>query len=55
MSTIDTNGKRKIANEIRELLNNWEKCVDSIGNEDAFSDRILDDLPELVTKLTDIK
>lgn len=46
--------KKKVAERIRSTLDKWENEVNSIGNECAYTDRMLDELPLLVEKMVSI-
>ena len=54
MATIDKNGKRAIIEKMRQILTDYENAVDNIGNECAFTDSIIFELPELAQELTKI-
>ena len=51
---LSDNKKEKTLYRIRQCLDEWEEEVAKIGNECAYTDRILDKLPELVEQLTKI-
>ena len=46
-----SNEKKETLLKIRMTLDKWEETVNGIGNECAYTDRMLDGLPELAEKL----